>query len=102
MMNTLFNNVAQVNPTQRISTNAMTAPKTVQTNFADTLKGAIENLNDTQIESDKATEALAAGNIDDIHNVMISAQKASITLETTVQIQKKVIDAYNEVMRMQV
>ncbi|RDW19633.1 flagellar hook-basal body complex protein FliE [Oceanobacillus arenosus] len=101
-MNTLFNNVAQVNPTQRISTNAMTAPKTVQTNFADTLKGAIENLNDTQIESDKATEALAAGNIDDIHNVMISAQKASITLETTVQIQKKVIDAYNEVMRMQV
>ncbi|MFB4475749.1 flagellar hook-basal body complex protein FliE, partial [Oceanobacillus caeni] len=48
------------------------------------------------------TEALASGNIDDLHDVMITAQKASITLETTVQIQKKVIDAYNEIMRMQV
>ncbi|MFB4475140.1 flagellar hook-basal body complex protein FliE, partial [Oceanobacillus caeni] len=71
-------------------------------NFANVLKGAVDSLNKIQIESDKKTEALASGNIDDLHDVMITAQKASITLETTVQIQKKVIDAYNEIMRMQV
>ncbi|AXI09079.1 flagellar hook-basal body complex protein FliE [Oceanobacillus sp. 143] len=101
-MSTLFSNISQVNPTQQMIGNAPITPKEAQTNFADTLKGAIENLNNVQLESDKATEALAAGNIDDLHNVMITAQKSSITLEATVQIQKKVIDAYNEIMRMQV
>ncbi|RDW17839.1 flagellar hook-basal body complex protein FliE [Oceanobacillus chungangensis] len=101
-MNTIFSNIAQLNPTQELSRNVSITPKVAQTSFADTLKGAIENLNDVQMDSDKATEALATGNIDDLHNVMITAQKASITLEATVQIQKKVIDAYNEVMRMQV
>ncbi|RKQ37480.1 flagellar hook-basal body complex protein FliE [Oceanobacillus halophilus] len=74
----------------------------VQSNFTDTLKGAMENLNDIQLESDRKTEALAKGDVDNLHDVMITAQKASITLETTVQVQKKVIDAYNEIMRMQV
>jgi len=77
-------------------------PAETHANFADSLKGAIENLNTVQGESDKMTEALAAGKTQDLHNVMITAQKASITLETTVQIQQKVIDAYNEVMRMQI
>ncbi len=48
------------------------------------------------------TNMLATGKLKDLHNVMITAQKASITLEMTVQIQQKVIDAYNEIMRMQV
>lgn len=71
-------------------------------NFADTLKSAIDGVNNAQIASDKKTEALAAGEIDNLHDVMITAQKSSITLQTTVQIQRKAIDAYNEIMRMQV
>lgn len=77
-------------------------PAEAQSNFADTLKGAIENLNQIQNESDRMTEALASGESVDLHNVMITAQKASITLETTVQVQQKAIDAYNEIMRMQI
>lgn len=73
-----------------------------EANFGDVLKQAIDHVNDAQVLSDKKTDALAAGKIDDLHDVMITAQKASITLETTVQIQRKVIDAYNEIMRMQV
>lgn len=73
-----------------------------QTNFAELLKSAIENVNAHQIISDRKTEAFASGEKIDLHDVMITAQKASITLETTVQIQKKVIEAYNEVMRMQI
>lgn len=71
-------------------------------NFANVLKNAINNVNDMQIESDRMTNQLVSGQATDLHNVMITAQKASITLETTVQIQQKVIDAYNEIMRMQV
>ena len=96
----------QLNPSMVFKTDMPTAqkptPAEAHASFADSLKGAIENLNTIQGESDKMTEALAAGKTQDLHNVMITAQKASITLETTVQIQQKVIDAYNEVMRMQI
>ena len=70
--------------------------------FAQELKKAIEQVDAAQQQSDQATKALINGNIDDLHQVMIQSQKASITLETSVQIQRKVIDAYNEIMRMQV
>ncbi|WP_226376919.1 flagellar hook-basal body complex protein FliE [Oceanobacillus halotolerans] len=78
------------------------SPGEAQANFANVLKSAVEQVNDAQQASDKKTQSLASGNIDDLHDVMITAQKASITLDTAVQVQKKVVDAYNEVMRMQV
>jgi flagellar hook-basal body complex protein FliE len=77
-------------------------PAEAQTSFANHLKDAIDDLNQIQTESDKKTEALATGNINNLHDVMVTAQKSSIALETAVQVQRKVIDAYNEVMRMQV
>lgn len=70
--------------------------------FATELKTALNNVNKVEHESNIKTELFAAGKIDNLHDVMITAQKASITVETAVQIQQKVIDAYNEVMRMQI
>ncbi|GAB3793945.1 flagellar hook-basal body complex protein FliE [Virgibacillus kimchii] len=77
-------------------------PGEAQKNFANTLKQSIENVNEAQQASDRKTEALIRGEINDLHDVMITAQKASITLETAVQVQQKALDAYNEVMRMQI
>lgn len=73
-----------------------------QSAFAANLKNAIHKLNESQIESDLKTEALANGKIDDLHDVMITAQKASLSMTTAIEIQKKAIDAYTEMMRMQV
>ncbi|UOQ85571.1 flagellar hook-basal body complex protein FliE [Gracilibacillus salinarum] len=94
---------------ENIQSNAIqTSKQSTQTvgqshqNFADNLKQAVESINQAQVESDEKTQALASGEIDDLHDVMITAQKASIMLQTGVQVQKKVVDAYNEVMRMQV
>ncbi|WP_066193898.1 MULTISPECIES: flagellar hook-basal body complex protein FliE [Gracilibacillus] len=70
--------------------------------FTQQLKQAIEEINQAQAASDQKTQALASGEIDDLHDVMITAQKASITLQTGVEVQRKAVDAYNEVMRMQV
>lgn len=70
--------------------------------FAHILKNSIENVNQTQMFSQKKIEALAHGEIENLHEVMVTAQKAAVTLETAVQIQRKAIDAYNEIMRMQV
>lgn len=73
-----------------------------QNQFSNQLKTAIEQLNATQIESDIKTEALANGEIDDLHDVMITAQKASVTLNAAVEVRSKALDAYNEIMRMQI
>lgn len=98
-MNTIIHGIPQ--SVQSTST-ALPTSGQAQENFANILKSSIENMNNVEALSDQKTEALVNGNIEDLHEVMIAAQKASITVETTVQIQKKVIDAYNEIMRMQV
>ncbi|HLQ98139.1 MAG TPA: flagellar hook-basal body complex protein FliE [Candidatus Dormibacteraeota bacterium] len=99
-MNTMINGITPQS-VQSTSVNTQTSSQ-AQGDFANLLKQSIENMNDVEAVSDQKTAALVNGDIEDLHEVMIAAQKSSITVEATVQVQKKVIDAYNEIMRMQV
>lgn len=76
--------------------------KETQGSFADTLKTAIDNVNQLQKVSDKAAQDLATGRTDNVAEVMISAEKADIALRVMVQVRNKIIDAYQEIMKMQV
>ena len=71
-------------------------------NFADTLKDAIGSVNELQVASDKAMQNLAAGKTDNVADVMIATEKADIALRVMVQVRNKIVDAYNEIMKMQV
>lgn len=73
-----------------------------QKSFAETLTDAISNVNELQKNSDEKIQQLATGRTDDIAGVMITAEKADIALKTMVQVRNKIIDAYQEIMRMQV
>lgn len=73
-----------------------------QRSFSTFLKESIQKVNEAQINSDKLTEKMALGQNVDLHEVMIAAQKANITLQMTIEVRNKVIEAYQEVMRMQV
>ncbi|TSJ67278.1 flagellar hook-basal body complex protein FliE [Allobacillus salarius] len=70
--------------------------------FAEQLKNAINHVNDLQTKSDIKTNQLVRGEDVDLHDVMITAQKAGVTLQAATEIQNKVIEAYREVMRMQI
>ena len=70
--------------------------------FADTLKEAVGQVNELQKKSDKSMQDLATGRTDNVADVMIAAEKADIALRVMVQVRNKVIDAYNEIMKMQV
>ncbi|WP_408056478.1 MULTISPECIES: flagellar hook-basal body complex protein FliE [Ureibacillus] len=85
----------------RVISNQQT-PFEAQKSFANTLKEAIDKVNDYQVQSDELTNKLIHGENVELHDVMIAAQKASITLNATVEIRNKVIEAYQEVMRMTV
>lgn len=102
MNNISFPSVSKVVQTNQTSQTSSTTPFEAQKSFASVLKQSIEKVNEAQIESDVLTQKLANGENVDLHQVMIASQKASITLSATMEIRNKVIEAYQEVMRMQV
>jgi len=69
--------------------------------FQDILQDVIANARETEAIAKQDAIDLALGNTDDIHNIMINAEKAAIALELTVQMTSKAVNAYNEIMRMQ-
>lgn len=70
--------------------------------FADTLKDAVGSVNELQKASDKFAQNVATGKTDDVAGAMIAAERADIALRVMVQVRNKIIDAYQEVMKMQV
>lgn len=75
--------------------------KSGDASFADTLKNAINEVNELQQVSNKKMQDLSVGRTDNVADVMIAAEKADVALRVMVQVRNKIIDAYNEIMRMQ-
>ena len=63
---------------------------------------ALKETNSLQQKSDAMNAALAAGEVDDISQVVIAGQKAEIALQLTMQVRNRALSAYQELMRMQV
>ena len=59
-------------------------------------------MNDLQTQSDKSIQGLASGENKNLHEVMISMEKASISFQFMSSVRNKALEAYQEVMRMQV
>ena len=68
--------------------------------FAEFLSGAINNVNDLQKASDTQKQDFASGKTDNIQDVMIAMEKADIGFQMALQIRNKVLEAYQEIMRM--
>ena len=71
--------------------------------FASALRETLDRVNDLQVRSEVMGQQFAIG--DDsvqLSDVMISMQKASIALQTTVQARNRIVSAYQEIMGMQV
>ena len=70
--------------------------------FSEMLADSIGEVNSLQKEADKAMQRLASGETKNIHEVMLATEKADIAFRTMNNVRSKVIDAYKEIMRMQV
>jgi len=76
--------------------------KPAEGSFGETIKEALSKVNELQSGADEIANRLAAGDAVEIHQAMIAMQKASTALQFTVQVRNKIIEAYQEIMRMQV
>lgn len=72
-------------------------------NFSQKLKSAVDQVNNTQQTAGKLTREFVSGESDkNLHEVMISMQKANISFQTMIQTRNKLVESYQEIMRMQV
>lgn len=78
------------------------APSPAAEGFADTLKTVLSDVNAMQMDSGAALQRLAAGENVDIHEVMISSAEAGIAFDLMLEIRNKLVEAYQEIQRMQV
>ena len=62
----------------------------------------VSKVNDMQIQSDKGIQGLSTGENKNLHDVMITMEKASISFQFLSTVRNKAMDAYQEIMRMQV
>ncbi|HLO64339.1 MAG TPA: flagellar hook-basal body complex protein FliE [Azonexus sp.] len=71
--------------------------------FAQILQNSINKVNQTQQQADQMAEKLAAGDTSqNLHEVMIALQTASVSFQEMVQVRNKLVSAYQDVMNIQI
>ena len=90
-------------PSQALSgSDSMTGPGRADGTFANILSDALNTASIADATDKASALELLVGQSDDLSGLLLDAQKAELSLNLALQIRNKVIDAYNEVMRMQV
>jgi flagellar hook-basal body complex protein FliE len=70
--------------------------------FGSMLTDAISSLNQTQNTASSDSVALATGQASDVTQVVTDVEKANLEMQLAVQVRNKAVDAYQEIMRMQI
>ena len=74
---------------------------TTSSPFADTLKDSLSKVNDLQQEKKAMITSFASGEQQNVHELMISLQKAGVAMNMTAAVRNKAMEAYKELARMQ-
>lgn len=70
--------------------------------FGETLKGLVGDVDRMQKTAEETTKRMLTGEIEDVHQVMVAMEEAQTSFQLMMEIRNKIVDAYKEVMRMQV
>ena len=70
--------------------------------FKEMLGDYLKQVNEMQQDADKAVVDLATGRLDNLHEVVAAVSEADLSFRLMMQVRNKLVDAYNEIMRLQV
>ena len=73
-----------------------------KTKFGALLKDAISTVNDLQQQSDLEIQKIMTGESDELHTAVVAMQKADLSFQMMMQVRNKIVQAYQEVLRMPV
>jgi flagellar hook-basal body complex protein FliE len=77
------------------------AAPTEGTSFSDILKQAMQEVSEAQSTAEQEARKLMTGEATDMHTAILAVQKADVSFQMMMAVRGKLIDAYREVMRMQ-
>jgi flagellar hook-basal body complex protein FliE len=77
-------------------------PQPAGNSFGQTLSDLVKDVNEAQLKADAAVQDLAEGKTDSLHEVMLAMGKAELSFKFLMQTRNKLVEAYNEIMRLQV
>jgi flagellar hook-basal body complex protein FliE len=97
-----MNALTQVSSIRTPGVAKMQTPAEVTKNFTSFLSDAMNQVNQSQVESANLADQFAAGQIQDLHQVTVAGQKSTVMLQMTLQVRNKVIESYQEIMRMSI
>jgi len=89
-------------PTEVVKRTQKAKDRKPESSFSKALLKSIQKVNDLQKQADKSIEELATGEERDIAQTMIAVEKANVSFQLMTQIRNRIVEAYQEVMRMQV
>lgn len=75
--------------------------ETKEAGFGDVLKNAVQQVEKMSTDAQSQVKDLLAGDRADVHNVMIAVQKADVAFQFMMQVRNKIVNAYQEIERMQ-
>lgn len=70
--------------------------------FAEMLNNSLKELSSTKSKADELTVGFFTGEVQDFHQVAIAMQEASLTMQLAIEVRNKVVEAYQEISRMQI
>ena len=81
---------------------SITTKNSPTASFEDVLTNAVGKVKDLETDSNQASYDLAVGNTDDLTSVMLAATKAQTAIQLTTQITTRAVNAYKEIMQMNI
>jgi flagellar hook-basal body complex protein FliE len=71
------------------------------TDFSTWMDGYVGSLNQKLLEADQLSARLVAGDIDNLHQIMIGLEESKLAFQLAVQVRNRILDAYQEISRIQ-
>lgn len=93
-----YSNIGQIQPTNQSVTPSQT---TAKGSFSQLVEGFVAQTNADQVASDQAIDDLVTGKTDNVQQVVLAIANAEMSFQLFMEIRNKLIDSYNDLMRMQ-
>jgi flagellar hook-basal body complex protein FliE len=94
-----LNNFARAE--RKVQSGGQISAKAPATEFSQMLASSLDTVNNLQAERETMVASFASGENQNVHELMISLQKASLAMNMTAAVRNKVMEAYRELARMQ-
>lgn len=97
-----LNPVATIGTDNQLAKGLGSSEPAGKASFRDLLEKSLGEINDLQSVAEEKIRKFATGEVTDVRDVMVAVEEANLAFQTTLQIRNKVVEAYQEISRLQV